>query len=91
MKNSLLNIYRKEGVQKILASLLSIIIGLAVGAVVVVLVGISKKNIGLAGAWDGMRLIFFGVFANGRNAAGQLAWGFNPTSWGNLLFRATPV
>ena len=91
MKNSLLNIYRKEGVQKILASLLSIIIGLAVGAVVVFLVGISKKNIGLAGAWDGMRLIFFGVFANGRNAAGQLAWGFNPTSWGNLLFRATPV
>ena len=91
MKNSLLNIYRKEGVQKILASLLSILIGLAVGAVVVFLVGISKKNIGLAGAWDGMRLIFFGVFANGRNATGQLAWGFNPTSWGNLLFRATPV
>ena len=91
MKNSLLNIYRKEGVQKILASLLSIIIGLAVGAVVVFLVGISKKNIGLAGAWDGVRLIFFGIFANGRNAAGQLAWGFNPTSWGNLLFRATPV
>ena len=91
MKNTLLNIYRKEGVQKILASLLSIIIGLAVGAVVVFIVGISKKNIGLAGAWDGMRLIFFGVLANGRNAAGQLAWGFNPTSWGNLLFRATPV
>ena len=91
MKNSLLNIYRKEGVQKILASLLSILIGLAVGAMVVFLVGISKKNIGLAGAWDGMRLIFFGVFANGRNATGQLAWGFNPTSWGNLLFRATPV
>ena len=91
MKNTLLNIYRKEGTQKILASLLSIIIGLAVGAVVVAIVGLTKKNIGVAGAWDGVRLIFFGIFANGRNAAGQLAWGFNPTSWGNLLFRATPV
>ena len=91
MKNTLLNIYQKDGTKKLLASLLSILIGLAVGAVVVFIVGISKKNIGLAGAWDGVRLIFFGVFANGRNAAGQLAWGFNPTSWGNLLFRATPV
>ena len=91
MKNTLLNLYRKDGTQKILASLISILIGLTVGAVVVAIVGISKKNIGVAGAWDGMRLIFFGIFANGRNAAGQLAWGFNPTSWGNLLFRATPV
>ena len=91
MKNSLLNLYRKEGVQKILASLLSILIGLVVGAVVVFFVGISKKNIGISGTWDGVRLIFFGIFANGRNAAGQLAWGFNSTAWGNLLFRATPV
>ena len=91
MKNTLLNLYRKEGVQKILASLLSILIGLVVGAVVVFFVGISKKNIGLSGTWDGVRLIFFGIFANGRNAAGQLAWGFNSTAWGNLLFRATPV
>ena len=50
MKNTLLNIYRKEGTQKILASLLSIIIGLAVGAVVVAIVGLTKKNIGVAGA-----------------------------------------
>ena len=91
MKNTLLTLYRKEGTQKILASLLSILIGLAVGAVAVAIVGISKKNIGFAGAWDGMRLIFFGVLATGRNAAGQLAWGFNPVALGNMLFRATPV
>ena len=91
MKNTLLTLYRKEGIQKILASLLSILIGLAVGAIVVIIVGLTKKNIGLSGTWDGVRLIFFGVLANGRNAAGQLAWGFNPTAWGNLLFRATPV
>ena len=36
-------------------------------------------------------VVIVGLFANGRNAAGQLAWGFNPTSWGNMFFRATPV
>ena len=88
MKNSLLN---KDGTRKVLASLISIIIGLAVGALVVAIVGLAKRTIGVKGMWDGVRLIFFGVFANGRNAAGELAWGFNPTSWGNMLFRATPV
>ena len=85
------NLLKKDGTKKLLASLLSILIGLAVGAVVVAIVGLTKPNIGVTGMWDGIRLIFVGIFANGRNAAGQLAWGFNPTSWGNMLFRATPV
>ena len=88
MKETLL---QKDGTKKLLASLLSIVIGLAVGAIVVTIVGFTKDNIGPAGVWDGVRLIFVGLFANGRNAAGQLAWGFNPTSWGNMFFRATPV
>ena len=88
MKNSLL---KKDGTQKFLASLLSILIGLAVGAIVVAIVGLTKENIGVKGLWDGVRLIFIGLFANGRDAAGELMWGFNPTSWGNMLFRATPV
>ena len=85
------NLLKKDGVQKLLASLLSIVIGLTVGAIVVAIVGLTKENIGIRGMWDGIRLIFIGLFANGRNAAGQLAWGFNPTSCGNMLFRATPV
>ena len=88
MKNSLL---KKDGTQKFLASLLSILIGLAVGAIVVAIVGLTKENIGVKGLWDGVRLIFIGLFANGRDDAGELMWGFNPTSWGNMLFRATPV
>mgnify|MGYP003296567393 CR=1 FL=1 len=91
MKNTLRDLYRKEGSMKVLASLISIVIGLLVGAVVVVIVGLIKPNIGLRGTWDGVRLIFVGLLANGRDAAGNLAWGFNPTSWGNMLFRATPV
>ena len=88
MKNSLL---QNDGIKKVLASLISIIIGLVVGAIVVVIVGLTKETIGVKGMWDGVRLIFFGILADGRDAAGQLAWGFNPTSWGNMLFRATPV
>ena len=88
MKESLL---KKDGVQKLLASLLSIVIGLAVGAIVVAIVGLTKDNIGVKGMWDGIRLIFIGILSKGRDAAGNLAWGFNPSSWGNMFFRATPV
>ena len=91
MKNTLLDIYRKEGTQKVLASLLSILIGLTVGAIAVAIVGLLKSNIGLRGTWDGVRLIFFGILAKGRDAAGQLSWGFNPRAWGDMLFRAPPV
>ena len=91
MKNTLRDLYRKEGTMKVLASLISIVIGLLVGAVVVVIVGLIKPNIGIRGTWDGVRIILFGVFVKGRDAVGQLAWGFNPRSWGDLLFRAAPV
>ncbi len=91
MKNSLLNLYEKDGTKKLLSSLISIIVGLLVGAVVVVIVGLGKDTITMAGIWDGVRLIFAGILSTGRNAAGQLSWGFNPTSLGNMLFRATPL
>ena len=83
-------LYEKEGTQKLLASLLSIILGLAIGAVVVFIVGLLKSNIGIKGAWDGVRLIFFGILSTGREA-GKLSWGYNPQSLGNMLFRATPL
>ena len=38
MKDKLLNMYEQEGTKKILASLISIFVGLAVGAIVVVIV-----------------------------------------------------
>ena len=91
MKNTLLNIYEKEATKKVLASLISILVGLTVGAGVVAIVGLSKSNIGVSGMWDGVRLIYAGILSTGRNAAGQLTWGFNSTSLGNMLFRATPL
>ena len=88
MKNSLLE---KDGIRKVLASLISIFVGLLVGAVIVVAVGLSKDTISASGIWDGFRLIFAGIFSTGRDAAGQLSWGYNSQNLGNMLFRATPL
>ena len=54
MKNTLLDIYEKEGTRKVLASLISILVGLFVGAIVVVLVGLSKDTITTQGIVDGV-------------------------------------
>ena len=91
MKNTLLNFYEKEGTKKILASLISIFVGLFVGAIVVVVVGLTKDTITTQGVFDGVKLIFAGILCTGRNAAGQLTWGFNGQALGNMLFRATPL
>ncbi len=91
MKNTLLSIYEKDGTKKVLASLISIFVGLFVGAIVVVIVGLTKNTITAQGIWDGVRLIFAGILSTGRNAAGSLTWGYNAQSLGNMLFRATPL
>ncbi len=85
------SLLEKDGVRSVLASVLSIIIGLLVGSVVVVIVGLTSANLSLGDAWDGIRLIFAGLFSTGRDAAGTLTWGFNSTSMGNMLFRTTPL
>ncbi len=90
MKNTLLDFYHKDATKKVLASLISIIVGLAVGAVVIFIIGLSKQNIGLSGAWDGVRLIFGGILSTGREG-GKLTWGYNARALGNMLFRATPL
>lgn len=90
-ENPLLTFYRKDGTKKLLASLLSILIGLAMGALLVLIVGLAK-GMPLRSIWDGVRLIFAGLFCTGRDlSTGSMTWGYNAQSWGNMLFRATPV
>ena len=91
MKERLGEIYRKDGTRTVLASVLSILIGLAVGSIIVLIVGAASANISGASTWDGIRLVLFGILSTGRDASGALAFGFNPTSIGNMLFRATPL
>lgn len=83
--------FNKEGTRSVLASLISIVIGLLVGSLLILIVGMTSKNLSLTSAWEGIRLVLFGIFSTGRDAAGALTWGFNPQSIGNMLFRATPL
>lgn len=74
-----------------MASVLSILVGLIAGSLIILIVGLCTPSLGLKSVWDGVRLIFAGLFATGRDAAGALTFGFNPASVGNMLFRATPL
>lgn len=91
MKETLLTIYDRENTKKVLASLISILVGLVVGAIVVIIVGLAKDSITGKGLWDGVRLIFGGILCTGRDPAGNLTWGYNAQALGNMLFRATPL
>ena len=91
MREKLSNLYTKDGTKAVLSSLISIVIGLVVGSIIILLVGMGNPSLGLSSAWDGIRLVFGGLFSTGRSAAGTLTFGFNPTNIGNMLFRATPL
>ncbi len=84
--------FQKNGVKTILASLLSIVIGLLAGIIIIVIVGLTNDSIVPSSIWDAIRLVIFGVFNKGRDAlTGTLTFGFNPTYFGNMLFRAMPL
>ena len=88
MKKSM---FKSDGFQSVLASLISIVIGLLAGALVIIIVGIVNSEISGKTAFEGVRLILFGLFSTGRDAVGNLTFGFNPTNFGNMLFRAMPL
>ena len=83
--------WQKDGTRSVLASLISILIGLAAGSLVILVVGCLNPTLGLRSAFEGIRLVLLGLFSTGRDASGALTFGFNPASIGNMLFRATPV
>ena len=86
MKQKLSNLWGKDGTKSVLASLISILIGMVVGALIIIIVGAANPSLGLNSAWEGIRLVFGGLFSTGRDAAGTLTFGFNSTNLGNMLF-----
>lgn len=82
--------YRSDGAKSVLSAIISILIGMAVGTLIIVIVGLTKDGISIKGMWEGIRLVFLGVFSTGRDG-GDLTFGFNPVNMGNMLFRATPL
>ena len=91
MKGKWSTLMEKDGTRTVVASLISILIGLLVGSVVVLIVGLANPALGPSSVWDGIRLVLGGILSTGRDAAGNLTFGFNPTNIGNMLFRATPL
>ena len=91
MKNRFLKLWHQDGTRSVMASVLSILVGLIAGSLIILIVGLCTPSLGLKSVWDGVRLVFGGLFATGRDAAGSLTFGFNPASVGNMLFRATPL
>lgn len=85
------NLYSKDGTKSVLSSLISILIGMLVGGIIIMVVALTNDEITLKAGFEGLKLIFFGIFSTGRDAAGELTFGFNPVNIGNLLFRATPI
>lgn len=82
---------KKDGAKSVIATIISIIVGLLVGSVLILVVGIFDSKLSLGAAWEGIRLVIGGIFSTGRNLAGTLTWGYNATNLGNMLFRATPL
>ena len=65
MKEKFSALYAKEGTKKVISSLISILAGLLVGGIVVIVVGAFNSKISGSGIWDGIRLIFVTLGANG--------------------------
>ena len=91
MNQRLSQLWQRDATKTVLASLVSILIGMAVGGVIIFIVGMTNPSLGPASVWEGIRLAFLGLFSTGRDAAGGLTFGFNPVLRGDRLFRATPL
>ena len=83
--------FERASTKSLIASVISILIGLFAGALLILIVGLTNKDMGGKTVIDGIKLIFLGIFSNGRDAAGKLSFGFNPVTMGNMFFRATPL
>ena len=91
MSGKLSKLWRKDGTKSVVSSLISILIGLTVGAVIILIMGLANSNLGLRSVWEAIRLEFLGLFSTGWGAGGVLTFGFNPVNMGDMLFRATPL
>ncbi|MBR3706069.1 MAG: hypothetical protein IKM19_03800, partial [Firmicutes bacterium] len=57
--------YTTDGTKSVLSALISILIGMAVGSLIIIIVGLTKDGISTKGIWDGIRLVFMGILSTG--------------------------
>lgn len=90
----LMKTWKKESVKVTASSLISIFAGLLIGGIILLILSGKKvggTSISIKAGWEGLQLIFAGVFNTGRNDAGSLIFGWNGTNIGNVLFKAMPL
>lgn len=85
------NLLQKDSAKSLLASLLSVLIGIFAGALLVLIIAVFDKDITLEHGFEAVKLIFFGVLSKGRAESGEILFGFSGVNIGNMLFRATPI
>lgn len=82
--------FHSDSAKSVISAFISILIGMLAGTILILIVGLTKDTISTKGIWEGIRLVFLGIFSTGREN-GSLTFGFNPVIMGNMLFRATPL
>lgn len=82
---------KNDGLKAALPSLISIGVGLLTGCVIVLAVSLFDSGITLKSGLEAVKLILFGTFIKGRDAAGSLVFSITESNAGDLLFRAMPV
>jgi len=81
----------KKWLLSVLPSIIAILFGIILGALLMFMVSIPNDTINLQSFWDGVRLLVLGIFNKGRDATGNLVFGYNGVHLGNMLFKATPL
>lgn len=89
-----MKLWNKDSSKLIASSLISIVCGLLIGCFILVIITIfptKGTSLSFNTAFDGIQLVFGGVFNTGRNDNGMLTFGFNSVNFGDMLFRAMPL
>ncbi len=90
----LMKLWKKDSVKSIASSLISILCGLIIGCIILIIITLFPTKgtmLSFGTAVDGIQLIFAGIFNVGKNASGELLFGFNSVNFGDMLFRAMPL
>lgn len=90
----LMNLWKKDSVKSIASSLISIVCGLVIGCIILIIITLFPTKgtiLSFGTAVDGIQLIFAGIFNIGKNASGDLIFGFNAVNFGDMLFKAMPL
>ena len=89
-----MKLWNKDSSKLIASSLISIACGLLIGCFILVIITIfptKGTSLSFNTAFDGIQLVFGGVFNTGRNDNGMLTFGFNSVNFGDMLFRTMPL